>query len=100
MRKILLVTVIALACGFAQPSAQFGQGPIPKASGPAPRTADEHPDLSGVWWPGRDVPVKDLRVGSSRGPGNTPRAGSRQALYKPDARATWRPRSDKQAPAP
>src|SRR5205814_9347441 len=99
MRKTLLVTVIGLACGLAHPSAQFGQGPIPKPTGPAPRTADGHPDLSGVWWPGRDVPVKELRVGSSRGPGNTPRPGSLQALYKPDALAKWRALSDKDDPA-
>ncbi|PYR69251.1 MAG: hypothetical protein DMF88_06665 [Acidobacteria bacterium] len=45
------------------------------------------------------MPVKELRVGSSRGPGNTPRPGSLQALYKPDALAKWRALSDKDDPA-
>ena len=100
MRKLLALTAVALGCALAQPSAQFGQqGPPPKPAGPAPRMADGHPDLSGVWWPGRDVPVKELRVGSSRGPGNTPRPGSLQALYKPDAMTKWRALSDKDDPA-
>src|SRR5215831_20155810 len=35
---------------------------IATAQEPAPRTTDGHPDLSGVWWPGRDLQVPPLRT--------------------------------------
>ena len=100
MRKMLLLTVVAVAALTAHSAvAQFGQqAPAPKPSGPTPRTADGHPDLSGVWWPGRDVPVQTLRVGTSRGAAE-PRPGSFQSLYKPEALAKWKSLSDKDDPA-
>jgi hypothetical protein len=100
MRRTLIVTVIALACWSARPVvAQFGQAPAPpKPSGPVPRAADGHPDLSGVWWPGRDVPVQTLRVGTSRVV-SAPRPDSFQSLYKPEALAKWKSLSDKDDPA-
>jgi hypothetical protein len=100
MRKVLVVAFVAIACAAAHPSAQFGQsGPPPKPTGPAPRAADGHPDLSGVWWPGQDVPVQTLRVGSARAAASTPRPGSLQSLYKPDALERWKSLSDKDDPA-
>lgn len=102
MRASIAAAIALLALASLGPSvnAQFGNaGPPPKPTGPAPRAADGHPDLSGVWWPGRDVPVQELRVGSSRAAGNAPRPGSLQSLYKPDALAKWRSLSDKDDPS-
>src|SRR5262245_53096729 len=100
MRRLLFIAVVVLLCAIALPAAQFGQsGPPPKPSGLAPWTADGHPDLSGVWWPGQDVPVQTLRVGSARASANAPRPGSLQSLYKPDALERWKALSDKDDPS-
>jgi len=82
-----------------------GPAPAPKAdAGPAPRTADGHPDLSGVWWLGRDIPVTNLRVGQAR-----PAVAAADArpqgretfanLYQPSAREKAKTLSDKDDPA-
>jgi hypothetical protein len=98
-RRMLVAIALVAACAAAHPLAQFGQqGPPPKPTGPAPRTTDGHPDLSGVWWPGRDVPVQPLRVGTSRA-ATEPRPGSIQSLYEPEALAKWKSLSDKDDPA-
>ena len=106
MARTWLVVLLALAPWTAQPAAaQFSTGqfaaslPAPKTpAGPAPRTADGHPDLSGVWGVG-DVPVRTLRVGTSRAAADAPRAGTFQSLYNPAAMAKWKSLSDKDDPS-
>jgi hypothetical protein len=73
-------------------------------AGPAPRTADDHPDLSGVWWPGGDVAVTKLGVGESRAPSGPPRQDPNSpamyaSLYKPEAAAKAKPLGEKDDPA-
>jgi hypothetical protein len=51
MRTLLIAAAAVLSTSLAL------------AQEPAPRMADGHPDLSGVWWPGSDLPVPPLKAG-------------------------------------
>jgi len=77
---------------------------------PAPRAADGHPDLSGVWWPGRDVPLAPLTPPSTtaapqpRPAAPAPPAAPRQrqtfsTFYQPWAAEKAKTLSDKDDPA-
>jgi len=74
------------------------------------RTADGHPDLSGVWWPGRDVPIAPLTPppSASAPPPAAPAAAPAPSrlrtsrfenLYQPWAIDKARTLSDKDDPA-
>lgn len=66
------------------------------AAGPAPRMADGHPDLSGVWWGGADVGGRGF--GGPRGrPQGTP-PPSFTSLYQPWAAEKAKTLSDKDDP--
>jgi hypothetical protein len=80
------------------------------ATAQAPRTPDGHPDLSGVWWPGRDVPLAPLAATTGAPPAppsaTAPRpAAPRQrppsfaSLYQPWAMAKAKTLADKDDPA-
>jgi hypothetical protein len=64
-----------------------------------PRTADGHPDMTGVWWPGHDlIPAQATAV---RREGERQGVGDRSfgSLYKPEAAAKAKTLSDKDDPA-
>src|SRR6187401_3611730 len=79
--------LIALACllsvSAGAQTQQYKYGIMPPG-GPAPRTADGHPDLSGVWWPNRTgIPHVENQVEPGDKFGVDP-----AALRQFDARAT------------
>ena len=110
MNRSILTAAAAAAlvwstAGTARLAAQSGtQSGTTKATAPSaiPRTADGHPDLSGVWWKGADVGGKTASGGSITAP-----AGGRGAtppptftsLYTPAAAAKAKTLSDKDDPA-
>jgi hypothetical protein len=67
---------------------------------PAPRMADGHPDLSGVWWRGGDVGGRGFGGGAPRGaPGAAPqRPTTFSDLYQPSAQAHAKVLADKNDP--
>jgi hypothetical protein len=89
--------VLALAALAAPLPAQESWTP----EGAVPRAADGKPDLSGVWWLGREPALVEGRVGAPRrGEAPAPPPGSTFAsLYQPWAAAKARTLSDKDDPA-
>ena len=87
-RTIVIATAAAaLAC------VAFAQTPAAKAAGPAPKAADGHPDLTGVWWRGEDV---GGRTGvATRGQAPVPPFSS---LYNAAAQAKAKTLTDKDDP--
>jgi hypothetical protein len=78
------------------------------AAAQVPRTADGHPDLSGVWWPGRDVPIAPLASPAGAPPRSAatapplaprPRPQRFSSLYQPWAVEKAKTLSDKDDPA-
>jgi len=90
----VLAVVLLAAPVFAQDAEWRPEGPVP-------RTADGKPDLTGVWWLGREPGLESGRVGTPRsGPAPAPAPGSTFAsLYNPEAAARAKTMSDKDDPA-
>jgi hypothetical protein len=74
-------------------------------AGPVPRTADGHPDLSGVWWPGRDLQVRPLGSTPPAAAPVAPPAAPRErppsftSLYQPWAAEKRKTLGDKDDPS-
>ncbi len=90
---LLMLGPAAFEVARAQPDAKPAAA---DSHAPAPRMADGHPDLTGVWWGGADV-------GGRGGPGGPPRAGgpapsSFTSLYQPWAKEKATTLNDKDDP--
>jgi hypothetical protein len=104
MKHSMLTAAIAgLLVWFAAEPAQLAAqttNPAAPAPVPAPRLADGHPDLSGVWWSGGDVGGRGFGGGRGRGGGRgaTP-PPTFPGLYNPSAQAKAKKTTDKDDPA-
>ena len=102
---VLAVVSFALIDSRSVAAQYAGFGTTPQArttpAGPVPRMPDGHPDLSGVWWFGRDIPVATLRVGNARSAGSAPpqRRETFSNFYQPWAIAKAKTLSDKDDPS-
>lgn len=65
---------------------------------PAPRMADGHPDLSGVWWTGGDVGGRGFGGGRGRGGGGGAAPPSFTDLYTPSAAEAAKKMNDNDDP--
>jgi hypothetical protein len=105
MKHSMITAVIAgtLVWSAAAPFHLAAQATSAEASaakpGPAPRMADGHPDLSGVWWRGGDVGGRGFG-GPPREPGAAPppRPTTFSDLYTPSAQAHAKMLADKNDP--
>jgi hypothetical protein len=91
-----LVWVAVAAVSVATPQAQQEEKP-----GPAPRMADGHPDLTGVWWGGADIGAargRGARGGGARGGARGTPPPTFTSLYKPEVAAKAKTLGDKDDP--
>lgn len=89
-----LLLLCAAPFGVAQ--AQDGKADAGGRARPAPKMADGHPDLSGVWWGGADVGGRGFRVGGGGAGATAPPPFS--SLYQPWAAAKAKTLTDKDDP--
>lgn len=97
------LSVAALVGSASVVTQERGAGAAPAAapkSEPAPRMADGHPDLSGVWWTGGDVGGRGYGGGRGRGGGRAagPAPPTFTTLYTPEAAATAKKLNDNDDP--
>ena len=102
MQRIFIGTAFVIALTLVPVVAQqrgAGPGPAPAAAAePAPRAADGHPDLAGVWWTGGDVGNRGFNAGRGRGGGGGAPPATFTGLYKPEAAAAAKKLADKDDP--
>jgi hypothetical protein len=107
MKRAAIAVVLAAAAASAVVAAQTGGGATKSTpAGPVPRTADGHPDLSGVWWPGNDLQVRPLAASPAPAPAPAASAAAPRpprpsfaSLYQPWAAEKARTLSDKDDPS-
>jgi len=96
---IVASAVVASVC-VASVIAQQSGAPAASAPAaePAPRMADGHPDLSGVWWTGGDVGGRGYGGGRGRGAAGGPPPATYASLLTPAAAAAAKKMADKDDP--
>lgn len=102
-RSILTAAIAGAFVWLLAPAGLTAQTSEAAQSGAAasavPRTADGHPDLSGVWWRGGDVGGRGFNAGGGgRGRGGPPPV-TFSSLYNAEAQAKAKTLSDKDDPS-